>query len=55
MEEFKKAAALPTLKKQQNYIAKLIDWKRKKVFDCKDLKIIGQKSLINTPSENIIN
>ena len=55
LEEFKKAAALPTLKKQQNYIAKLIDWKRKKVFDGKDLQIIGQKSLINTPSENIIN
>ena len=45
LQEFKKAAALPTLKKQENYIANLIGWKRKKVFDKVDLQLIGQKSL----------
>ena len=45
LTEFKKAANLPTLKKQKEYIAALIDCKPKKVFDRVDLQLIGQKSL----------
>lgn len=45
LTEFKKAADLPTLKKQKEYIAALIDWKPKKLFDQVDLQLIGQKSL----------
>ena len=45
LQEFKAAGALPTLKEQENYIANLIGWKRKKVFDRADLQLIGQKSL----------
>ncbi len=50
LKEFQKAAALPTLKKQENYIAKLIGWKRKKVFDGNALQLIGQQSLQKTVS-----
>jgi len=52
LEEFKKAVALPTLKKQKEYIAALIDLKPKKVFDRVDLQLIGQKYLKNSLSNN---
>ena len=45
LQEFKKAAAFPTLKKQENYISNLIGLKRKQVFDKIDLQLLGQKSL----------
>ena len=45
LREFKKAATFPTLKKQKEYIATLIGWKPKKVFNQVDLQLIGQKSL----------
>lgn len=48
LQEFQKAAALPTLKKQENYIAKLIGWKRKQVFDRIELQLIGQQSLLKS-------
>ena len=52
LTEFKKAAAFPTLKGQQNYIAKLIGMKRKQVFDKIDLQLIGQKSLRESVENN---
>ena len=45
LQEFKKAAALPTLKKQENYISQLIGKTRKHVFDRTNLQLLGQKSL----------
>jgi len=45
LKEFRKAAALPTLKKQENYIAELIGRKRKEVFDKNALQLIGQQSV----------
>lgn len=48
LTEFKKASGLSTLKKQEEYMANLIGWKRKKVFDQVDLQLIGQQSLLKT-------
>ncbi len=48
LTEFQKASGLPTLKKQENYIANLIGWNRKKLFDKVDLQLIGQQSLLKT-------
>lgn len=45
LENFKQAAALPTLKQQEDYIAKLIGLKRKQVFDKINLQLTAQKSL----------
>jgi len=52
LTEFKKAAAFPTLKKQENYIAKRVGLKRKEVFDKVDLPLIGQKSLRKSVENN---
>lgn len=52
LQEFKTAATLPTLEEQENYIAHLIGWKRKKVFNKIDLQLIGQQSLKNYVKNN---
>lgn len=51
LQEFKNAAALPTLEEQENYIARLIGWKRKKLFDGNTLQLLGQKSLKKAVSD----